>query len=104
MLVRKSKYSEGDVVTLKMVNGDEILARFVKEDDNGVVIKTPSTVVPSQNGIAMLKSLFTAEATQEIHIDFSHIMFHAKTIEEIANGYIEKTTGIAPITRGSIIV
>jgi uncharacterized protein YlzI (FlbEa/FlbD family) len=39
MLVRKSKYSEGDVVTLKMVNGDEILARFVKEDDNGVVVK-----------------------------------------------------------------
>jgi hypothetical protein len=52
----------------------------------------------------LLKSLFTADSANEIHIDFSHIMFHAKTIEEIANMYIEKTTGIAPITRGSIII
>jgi hypothetical protein len=104
MLVRKSKYTEGDIISIKIVNGDELVAKFIKETDSGFVIKNPMTIIPAQSGLALVPSLFTVNGDKEMAIDYQHIMLSGETVEEMKNGYIKRTTGIAPITRGSIIV
>lgn len=103
MLISK-QYTTGDVVTFKMVNGDEVVAKVTEESSTEFRVSKPTTVMPSQQGIGLMQSLFTASLEQEIIISKSHVMMHSLTVDEIKNHYIQTTTGIQPVTGGSGIV
>jgi len=104
MLVRKSKYAEGDIITYKVVNGDECVAKFVKETDHGFTINKPYVVIPSQGGLALMPALFTVSGNQDINVDFQHIMIHGETMPEMVSAYTERTTGIKQVPKSSIII
>jgi hypothetical protein len=102
MLVSK-KYSNGDVVSFKIVTGDEIVARIVEENDGSFLIEKPCTVMPSPQGMGLMQSLFTADADAKIHLHKDHVIMHSPSIEQMQKHYIKTVTGIEPVTRGSII-
>ena len=102
MLVSK-KYSEGDIVSFKLVNGDEIVAKINSEQQDGFVVEKPCTVMPSPQGMGLIQSLFTADAEIKITLRHDHILMHAPSIDQMQKHYIKTTTGIEPVTRGSII-
>lgn len=103
MLV-SNKYPEGSIVTFKLVNGDEVVAKVIDETALSFTVVAPYTVMPSQQGIGILPSLFTTEPDSEITISRSHIMLHAPTFSHMVNHYLHTVTGIEPITAGDIIV
>jgi hypothetical protein len=41
MLLEKSKFAEGDVVSFKLINGDEVLGKYAKEDMVSFTISRP---------------------------------------------------------------
>jgi uncharacterized protein YijF (DUF1287 family) len=46
MLINKqSSYSNGDIVSFKLANGDEIIAEVVEVTDTGWIVKKPCVVV-----------------------------------------------------------
>ena len=90
------KYERDEIVTFKLVNGDEIVAKVVEENDNGFTISKPCTVMPSQRGIGLLQSLFTSDLSKNVVLDKKHVMFHASTQKEVESHYIQTTTGIQP--------
>lgn len=102
MLVSK-KYAEGDIVSFKLVNGDEIVARVGSEDNDGYQIEKPCTVIPSPQGMGLVQSLFTADADAKIVLSKIHVIMSASSIDAMQKHYIKTTTGIEPVTRGSII-
>lgn len=102
MLVSK-KYHSGDIVSFKIVTGDELIARIVEETDDGYSVEKPCTVMPSAQGIGLMQSLFTADADAKITLQKQHVLMHAASIDQMQKHYIKTTTGIEPITRGSII-
>jgi hypothetical protein len=102
MLVSK-KYAEGDIVSFKLVTGDEIVARIAAEDTDGYQIEKPCTVMPSPQGMGLIQSLFTADADATISLSKSHVIMSAESIDAMQKHYIKTTTGIEPVTRGSII-
>ena len=102
MLVSK-EYVEKDIVSFKMVNGDEIVARFVAATSAGYIIEKPCTVVPAQGGIALIQSLFSAEINNNIELKFTHVMMSSPTTRGIADHYIQVTTGIQTVNKGGII-
>ncbi len=102
MLVKKS-YQEDAVATFKLVNGDEVVAKVISETPTYFLISKPCTVMPSQQGVGLLQSLFTSVLENNIELSKSHIMMHSKTHEDVENYYIQTTTGIEPVTAGSII-
>lgn len=102
MLV-SNKYKKGDIVSFKLVNGDEIVAKVVDETDDSYTISKPTTVIPSAQGIGLVQSLFTGELESSIPLEKHHIMMHTKSVEEIKNYYIQTTTGIQPVSQGGII-
>ena len=61
MLINKSRVSEGDIIALKLVNGDEIVAKLVKDNGDSWELDRPCTVMPSAQGIGLIQSLFTAD-------------------------------------------
>ena len=103
MLVTNSKYDKDTVVTFKLVNGDEIVAKVLEDSDAVYKVSKPCTVVPSQKGIGLIQSLFTSNLDDSINLDKKHVMIHSKTAKEVENYYIQTTTGIQPASAGGII-
>jgi hypothetical protein len=102
MLTSKS-YEKDTVVSFKLVNGDEIVAKVVEDSVESFVVSKPCTVMPSQQGIGLLQSLFTSDMETTMILSKQHVMLHSKTLNEIKNHYIKTTTGIEPVTAGGII-
>ena len=98
-----NKYAEDDIVTFKIVNGDEIVAKIVEESDDAFTVMKPCTVMPSQQGLGLLQSLFTSDLNKSIRLEKRHVMMHAPTVKDVQNHYIKTTTGIEPVSAGGII-
>ena len=98
-----NKYEKDQVVSFKIINGDELVAKIVEETDDAFVINKPTTVMPSQQGLGLMQSLFTSDLNKNIRLSKSHVMMHAPTIKDVENHYIKTTTGIEPVTAGGII-
>ena len=98
-----NKYEKDDIVSFKIVNGDEIVAKIIEETDNAFIVSKPTTVMPSQQGLGLLQSLFTSDLNKNIALSKTHVMMHAPTVEDVRNHYIKTTTGIEPVTKGGII-
>ncbi len=104
MLINKSaEYSKGTVVAFKMVNGDEIIAEIMDNDMSGWTIKRPCTVLHSSQGIGLVQSLITGDINKNIDIRADHVMLHSPVIKEMESHYIQTTTGLQTVTKGSII-
>jgi hypothetical protein len=98
-----NKYNQDDIVTFKIVNGDEIVAKIVEESDDAFTVIKPCTVMPSQQGLGLLQSLFTSDLNKSIRLEKRHVMMHAPTVKDVQNHYIKTTTGIEPVSAGGII-
>jgi hypothetical protein len=103
MLVSQ-KYASGDVVSFKMVNGDELVAKVLEETDAGFHVSAPCTVMPSQQGLGLMQSLFSAKEDIKVFLSRQHVMFHAESLEQMKAHYVKTTTGVEIIPKQSIIV
>lgn len=103
MLVSQ-KYAEGDVVSFKLVNGDEIVAKIVSEEADSFKVSAPCNVVPSPQGLGLIQSLFSAREDVKITLSKAHVMFHAESLEQMRAHYIKTTTGVEIIPKQGIII
>jgi hypothetical protein len=102
-MLEKTGYSKDTIVSFKIVNGDEIVAKIVEETHDGFTINKPTTVMPSQKGLALMQSLFTSDLNKNIVLDKKHVMMHSPTVKDVEDYYIQTTTGIHPVSAGGII-
>jgi hypothetical protein len=103
MLVSQ-KYASGDVVSFKMVNGDELVAKVLEETDAGFSVSSPCTVMPAQQGLGLMQSLFSAREDAKVFLSKQHVMFHAESLEQMKAHYLKTTTGVEIIPKQQIIV
>lgn len=104
MLLNKSaEYNAGSIVAFKMVNGDEIVAEVTGNNMAGWTVKRPCTVLHSRDGIGLVQSLITGDINKNIDISAEHVMLHSPVIKEMESHYIQTTTGLQTVTKGSII-
>ena len=99
MIVDKDK-----VYTLKIANGDEIVARITAEDDATYTVTKPLTVIPGPQGINMMNSLFTANPDKNVTINKQQVSVVAPSREEVCDSYLEATTGIKPVRNSKILM
>ncbi len=104
MLVQNQNIASGDVVSFKMVNGDEVVAKVLDITDEGWQVSSPCTVMPSQQGLGLMQSLFSAKEDCKVFISKQHVMFFAESLEQMRVHYIKTTTGVDVIAKPGIIV
>jgi hypothetical protein len=92
------------VYTFKIANGDEVVAKIIAEDDATYTVSKPLTIVPSQQGINMMNSLFTADPDKNVSINKQQVSIIAPSREEVCDSYLEATTGLKPVRKPSIIM
>ena len=84
------------IVTAVLLNGAEIVGRFVKEDDDTVVIYKPRLVSPQQQGLAFVPGISMTGAQPNGDFQFAKrsVLYVIETQEQIAASWQKVTSGL----------
>ena len=86
--------TEGSVVSLKLVNGDEIIARYDGEDADTIKINRPQALTMGAQRLGMIPWLFLGN-TESYTLKREHVFVMVPSKKEAADQYMQGTTGIA---------
>ena len=87
----------GKTYTMRMGYGEEIVAKITAIDSSTYTISKPVAVVPGQQGIQLMNSLFTADPEEDVTVNISSVAMIAPVREDVGDSYLEATTGIKPV-------
>ena len=87
----------GKTYTMRMGYGEEIVAKVTAYDSSTLTLSKPVAVVPGQQGIQLMNSLFTADPEAEVTVNRSSVAMIAPVREDVGDSYLEATTGIKPV-------
>jgi hypothetical protein len=87
----------GKTYTMRMGYGEEIVAKITAFDSSTLTLSKPVAVVPGQQGIQLMNSLFTADPEHEVTVNRSSVAMIAPVREDVGDSYLEATTGIKPV-------
>lgn len=93
MLIDKG-VTPGEVVTLRIVSGEEVVAKLVEETETSYKISRPMTITLSGQGIGMMPFVFTTPPDKNLEINKSTVTMISPTELNFADQYISGTTGI----------
>jgi hypothetical protein len=93
MLISKG-FSNGDIVSLKLINGDEIIARFENESADDITIDRPLALTMSREGLGMIPWMMLGDKSA-ITLKKSHVFAVVPSQKDAADQYMQGTTGIA---------
>jgi hypothetical protein len=93
MLIDKG-ISQGEVISIKLVNGDEIIGRFDSENNDEVKIERPLAITIGPQGLGMMPWMFLG-SKDIVTLKKQHVMAMMPSKKEAADQYMQGTTGIA---------
>lgn len=94
MLIDKG-VAAGEVVTLKLVSGEEIISKLVEDNLAYYKISKPLVLSMTQKGLGMMPYLFTVNPEKDLKIFKASVVVIEVTDKEFADQYLAGTTGIA---------
>jgi len=92
------------VYTLKLTNADEVVCKVVDITDDAYVVAQPLSAVPTEKGIQLVFTIFTANPKENITINKTAVAMICQTAEQVCDHYLEATTGIKPVRKSSILM
>ncbi len=103
MLLEKQGFKENDVVSLRLSSGEELIGKFLSEDDKSIKLEKVLMLAMSQKGIGMAPYMITVNPDSKINLNKNQIIVIAESDKEIASQYILQTTGIQPVSSASFM-
>jgi len=94
MLISK-KFKENDVISLKISSGEEVIGRYLREDDMFFYLTKPNVLMMNPQGMGMVPFMFTVNPDQDYAISKNSIITFSITDGDVAKQYLSKTSGIA---------
>jgi Na+-translocating ferredoxin:NAD+ oxidoreductase RnfG subunit len=88
---------EGDVISVRLSTGEEVLCTLVKdayEKSEKLEVSTPMVVARAPDGNMGLIPFMITAAADKITLSSKHVMSFAKTDDNIAKVYLEQTSNI----------
>jgi hypothetical protein len=92
------------VYTFKLTNADEIVAKVIEITEDGYVLSQPLSAVPTEKGLQLIYTVFTGNPKENATINKTAIAMICQTREEVADHYLEATTGIKPVRNNKILM
>lgn len=93
MLINKG-LTNGDVVTIKLSSGEEIVGKYIEETAKGHKISKPMVLSITQQGVGMVPYLFTVNPDTEIVINNNVISVIVNTESDFSKQYLQASTGL----------
>jgi hypothetical protein len=88
-------YKNGDVVSLKLTSGEEVVGRLEEEKGTSVTLSKPMMITATQQGLGLAPFMFSVSPTSKFVLNSNSVMCVTKTEKQFAAQYIENTTGLA---------
>jgi hypothetical protein len=93
MLIDKG-VSVGEVVTLKLTSGEEIVAKLAAETDSYYKLSRPMVIGMGERGPGLMPYLFTVNPEKEVKLSKTTVTVAEATDKAFADQFIQTTTGI----------
>lgn len=84
----------GEVITLKLTSGEELVAKLVEETAVYYKLSRPMVIGMGQQGPGLMPYLFTIHPDKEIKLNKSTVTLAEATDKSFADQFIQSTTGI----------
>lgn len=94
MLIDKG-VSVGEVITLKLTSGEEIVAKLSGETDSYYKLSKPMVIGMGQQGPGLMPYLFTVSPDKDIKLLKQTVTVAEATDKVFADQFVQSTTGIA---------
>ena len=94
MLIDKG-VTAGEVITLKLTSGEEIIAKLVEDGATHYKLKNPQVIGMGPKGPGLMPYLFTVNPDKEIKLLKTTVTVAEATDKSFADQFIQSTTGIA---------
>lgn len=93
-MLLKKPIATGDVVSIKLINGDELIARLDSDDQDSVTVDRPLALTMQGGGLGMVPWVLLGDK-DSITIQKAHIFAMVPSKKDAADQYVTGTTGIA---------
>lgn len=93
MLIDKG-VTAGEVITLKLTSGEEIVAKLAAETDSHYKLSRPMVIGMGERGPGLMPYLFTVNPEKEVKLSKITVTVVEATDKTFADQFIQSTTGI----------
>jgi hypothetical protein len=93
MLIDKG-VTVGEVITLKLTSGEEIVAKLAAETDSHYKLSRPMVIGMGERGPGLMPYLFTVNPEKEVKLSKITVTVAEATDKAFADQFIQSTTGI----------
>ena len=90
----ETPYTTGDVVSIKLSSGEEMIARLEEENDKTAIVSKPYILIAAQNGMALAPYMFTVSPDTKIKLKINSIICIVKSAKDASDMYIKQSTGL----------
>jgi hypothetical protein len=99
MIIEKNK-----IVTIKLVTGEEIIAKIFDHNENKIIVQKPLVIMMSPQGLAFATFVPTMDHSNNVEIDKNNIIVIGPTNDKVAKEYSNATSPIKTPPKSSLIV
>ncbi len=83
-----------ETYTFKVTSGEELVAKVIAADGQFITLADPVSIIPSQRGVGLQPSMFTADPDSLVRLNTNNVTLFALTEDGVKMKYIEAITGI----------
>jgi hypothetical protein len=94
MIIEKP-FETGDVISVKLTSGEEMVCRLDKKGQGSITVKKPMMLVAGPDGgMGLAPFMFTVDPNGQFKIQLENIICTVRTAKDAADMYLQATTGI----------
>ena len=93
-MIQNKKHEEGDIVAIKLVTAEEVIAKVVEEGADSIKVMKPMMLVHTPKGLAMSQFLMMQDVKDAIEISTSNIIAITKANSVASSQYSQTVTSI----------
>lgn len=93
-MIIEAPWAVGDIITLKILGGDEVVGRLTDKTAGFYTINKPHAVMMGQQGFGLAPYVLTAGPEYKIVVKDEHVVCITKTYDGVAKEYVKQTSGI----------
>tara|TARA_B110000211_G_C13987739_1_gene512510 strand:+ start:653 stop:946 length:294 start_codon:yes stop_codon:yes gene_type:complete len=93
-MIIDAHYKMGDVISIKLSSGEEMIARAEKETKDELTVVKPYILIAAENGMALAPYMFTVETDAKIKLKINNVICIVKSAKDASDMYVKQSTGI----------
>ena len=103
-MLKTNKFKNGDIISAKLISGEEIVAKLGEETDTTYEFDRPVSLSIGSQGAALTPYMITASAENlNIVVDKNKVIAVAEAQKEVCTEYTKATTGLVTPAAGKIV-